>query len=1169
MRIICSLLLFCALAVAQDFRATISGVVTDQSGAAIPGAKVKVTQNNTNEAKEIQTNQDGYFSIPFLQPSTYHVEVTAEGFQKLRRENLSLAVAEKLDLPFKLQVGQMSQEVTVSAEITEVLQTADAGNGLSFDSLMTSEYALNGRQVYMLLDLTPGVLFGQEEFGATGYSGTRGWDVNDNFAMNGGVKGTNMFTLNGAPITQTGMFQLAPNVDAIQEFKVSTNQYDASVGRTGGGAVNTMIKSGSNQWHGTLFNFMRNTLLDANFTQNNAVGAPRGKRITNQFGGTLGGKIRKDKDFIFVSFEGFRERVPFPTVSDVPTLDVRGGQNFAAHGINIYDPLTVHPCVSGKEPGLTGNCDSSGYIRDAFPNMAVPLSRQNPIGQKLLSYFPAPNYIGDADNFVNSGNTGKYRYDQPMARWDRVIDSNNRLYTLVTFQTGTEYRNQGVSGPAAYGNMHTWRKNFNIITSWTRVLGPSAIFDLRASFGRFWQQFPNTDKESGVTAETLGMTGMIHAPTSTSTNPPRIQIANYTNTWGNDANMQTFRAENVTNLAPSVVITSGTKTLKFGVDMVYNGRAQADIGLANGSLNFNRWSTWRYSKRTSALNATDGSGIADLLLGSPGAGQIDWNDTYYRTWPYLGFYVQDDWKVRRNLTLNIGLRWDVQFPWVERWNRANSGFDYNSVNPLSDQILARWRDLKTAYDKANPTRYPYPDPPKAILGGKTFVDPNGNRRIYNFDWSNIQPRFGLAWQIGRKTVLRTGFGMVHRTPSQFGQTDGFSQTTNYTRSLDGDIFPSAKATGPYSLQNPFPDGISAPTGSALGLLTNVGNAMTYSSRNRPIPRTFQYSFGLQRRIFWDARLNASYVGSYTNHEAVPINTDYWPYEFNQAAFGTNSIGNTSLQNPFYGIVPSNRTRGSSTTIARQELFRAYPLFANITNDINPWGWYRYDSLQLSLDKRFSGNRSFVGGLTLVFSYTFSKNLQQMNYLNTWNFNHEKPVKELVSYDKPQNLSVSGVWDLPMGKGRRFLIDTNKVVDGVLGGWTMNWAYKYSSGNPIGGINAVNTCGYLLVDDQQLNRWYNNDKSCWKGNPSYTIRSVEDRYAWLRQMEISTMNLALAKTFRMTERFSFQLRGEAFNLQNRPIYRPPVSTYTDARFGIHSIEQQNFPRNVQVSLKLKF
>jgi hypothetical protein len=229
---------------AQDFRATITGQVMDSTGAAIPDAKVRIVQRNTGTAIEKTTNQEGYYAFPYLQPSTFDVEVVATGFHKLRRENITLMVADKRDLPLVMEVGEMSTQITVTTEQTELLQTADASGGLNFDSLMTSEFALNGRQVYMLMDLSPGVLFTQEEFGPTGYSGTRGWDVNGNFAMNGGKVGTNSFSLNGAPISLTGSFQLAPNVDAIQEFKVMTNTYDASLGRTGGGSVNTSLKSG-------------------------------------------------------------------------------------------------------------------------------------------------------------------------------------------------------------------------------------------------------------------------------------------------------------------------------------------------------------------------------------------------------------------------------------------------------------------------------------------------------------------------------------------------------------------------------------------------------------------------------------------------------------------------------------------------------------------------------------------------------------------------------------------------------------------------------------------------------------------------------------------------------------------------------------------------------------
>ena len=755
----------------QDFRATISGTVTDKSGAAIVGAKVRAVQRSTNEVKEATTNAGGFYVLPFLQPSTFDLEVSASGFNKIRRESISLLVAEKLDLSYQLDVGNVTEQVTVTASL-DSLQTADASGGVNFDSLQTSEYPLNGRQVYMLMDLSPGVLFTQEQFGASGFSGTRGWDTNGSYVMNGGLNGTNSFSLNGAPISLTGSWQVAPNVDAIQEFKVMVNTYDAGVGRTGGGSVNTTLKSGSNAWHGTLFEFMRNQILDANYTQNNQVGAPRGKHITNQFGGTLGGALKKDKDFVFFSFEGFQERVPFPVVADTPPVNIRDGQHFTDWKQSIFDPLTVHNCVDKVD--VSGTC-SSPYIRNPFPGNVLPLSRMSPIGQKILSYFPTPNTTGFTQNFVAANSTGKYYYNQPMGRWDRILGEKDRIYTLVTWQHGQEYRNQtGILGDAASGNINSQRTNLNLIADWTRILSPSAVLDVRLSFGRFTSIFPDANLASGITAKDLGMTQMIHAPTSTSDFPPRIIIDQASNLFGNGGTLVNWATDNQWNLAPTITMTRGKHQFKMGIDLVYAMRGSGNIGRTNGQFTFNRSVTQQYPLRS--LSSSDGSGIADVLLGAPASGLMDWNDTYYRTWPYAGIFIQDDWKVRRNLTLNLGLRYDVQIPWVERWDRANTGFDYTVKNPLSDQILAQWNANKAAWDAGKPT-YLYPDPPAAIYGGKTFIQPGGSRRTYNTDWTNIQPRIGLAWVFAPRTVLRTGGGIYHRTATQTGYTDGFSQQT--------------------------------------------------------------------------------------------------------------------------------------------------------------------------------------------------------------------------------------------------------------------------------------------------------------------------------------------------------------------------------------------------------
>jgi Carboxypeptidase regulatory-like domain len=1147
----------------QDFRATITGYVTDGSGSALAGAQVRAIQSDTGQATEATTNREGFYTLPYLAPSRYEVEVTAKGFKKFRRESVTLLVAQRLDLDFKLEVGGINSEITVTEEV-EALQTADASGGLNFDSTMVSEYPLNGRQIYMLLDNTPGVLFTQEQFGSSGFSGTRGWDANGSYVMNGGVQGTNSFSLNGAPVSLTGSWQVAPNADAVQEFKVMVNTYDAGIGRTGGGSVNTTIKSGSNRTTGTLFNYMRNSILDANYTQNNQVGAPRGKHITNQFGGTLGTKLRRNREFIFLSFEGFREVVPFPVVASVPPMDLRDGQHFTEYKMTIYDPATGHPCVSRVD--VSGTCSSS-FIRNPLPGNVIPANRMSAIGQKILAYYPAPNIAGLTSNFVYSNSTGRYRYDQPMVRWDRNLGDKDKVNAMVTFQHGQEYRNQtGIPGPAASGNINTQRTNVNFIASWTRILTPSAMLDVRASFGRFTAYFPDANSANVVTAKDLGMTGAIHAPTSTGDFPPRILIDQFANLFGNSSNLYTWATDNQWNIVPTVTMTRGNRTIKFGVDLVYAMRGSGNIGQSNGQLSFTRYGTQQYPLTTGA--STVGSGIADVLLGIPGSGFVDWNDTYYRTWPYYGFFVQEDWKVRRNLTLNLGLRYDVQVPFVERWNRVNTGFDEKAVNPLSDQVLAVWTANKAAYDAKNPT-FAYPAPPAALYGGKTFVQASGPRRTYATDWQDVQPRIGIAWAFARSTVLRTGFGIFHRTATQNNLTDGFSQQTAYQRSLDGDQTPSAGLTGPYSLVSPFPSGLVSPSGSNLGLMTNAGNGVSYDGRQRPIPRTFQYSFGLQRLMPWSVKLDASYVGSITNHDSMTYNEGYLPMSVFLRGQATNSILDGTVPNPFYGILPANTTFGASPNIAARELYRFFPLFNGVTNNTNPWARVRYDALQLSASKRFSGNRSMGGALTMIFGYTFSKNMQSSNILNNWNLG-EGPVHELVSYDKPQSISYTGVWDLPFGKGRHFLTATNKHLDRAIGGWTINWIYRYTSGIPVAGIDAVNYCSEkFLVANQTPDRWFYNDPACYKSRANYTLRAVPDRYDWLRQMDNTSVNLAGAKTFTITERWRFSLRAEAFNLFNHPLYGAPDTTRTDARFGMLPVGQQNFPRLIQVSGKVLF
>jgi len=1165
------LLLACLLVplgvTAQDFRATLLGQVTDTSGAAVPNAAVKATWVDNNQATLVRSTSAGFYTIPYLNPGTYNVEVSAPGFKVLKRESIVLATADKKNLPLQLELGELTQEVTVTAEM-ETLDTATASRGLDFDPVKTQEYPLNGRQTYMLLALTPGVIFAQESFGSTGFSGTRGWDVNNQYKINGGRNGTSQFLLNGAPISdKEGMWQLAPNVESVQEFKVMTNTYDAQFGRFTGGVVNTTLKSGTNDWHGDVFEYFRNTLLDANLTQNNQAGAKKGQHNQDQFGGVVGGPIRKDKDFVFASFEGWREITPFGRVSDVPPLSLRDGQHFADWGFKIYDPFTTHRCDPATEP-----CQGSTYIRNPFPGNMIPQSRISPIAVKILALYPAPNgnFSNLNQNFFAIANPGRYRYDQPMGRWDRVLGDRDRFYALVTFQHGSEFRNSnGFSPPAQEGDLYTQRTDQNYIGDWTHILSPQAVLDVRGSFGRFTSIFPRISDWS-FTADKLGMTRMVHAPSVPYNLAPTFTMQDYSRVFNNTVDWNT---NNQWDFAPSLSLTRQAHALHIGFEYNYTARATGNTGNANGRFDFNRDWTRQLSDR--GQGTYDGSPIASLLLALPASGAVEYRDTFYRTRPYYAFFVQDDWKVRSHLMLSLGLRYDLQIPWLERYNRLNAGFAADTVNPYSDAIIANWKKLKAEYDATNP-KYPYPDPPQAIYGGLLFAGKGGQpARTYDTDWSNIAPRIGVAWQFAPKTVLRTGFGIFYRSQTQENTTTGFTQTTDYvTRSADG-ITPSATGvTGPYSLDFPFPTGLLPVAGASLGLLTNVGNGVSYDSRKVPMPRSYQYSFGIERELPWRIVGEVSYTGNTSVHDTYGYQIDdaggYGPQALalRQRAIQDPFFFDRQLDNPLYGVVPANSNFGQAKTSARN-LFRPYPQFNGVTANTLPKVFYRYDALQVRMEKRpFAGPRS--GVLTFVLAYTFSKAFEQNHRLEGWN-SSEPLIYELDNWDKPQTIAFSGVWDLPLGTGKRFLNVDNKVAKTLSNNWRLTWIYTYYSGNPVGWPDLANSCGewHYTGTGNAFDHWFNNDRSCYKTRAPWTLRVVPDRFPDIRNPAEPQLNASIEKMIKFTERYSMLLRGEAFNLTNTPVYAGPNTDLNNPRFGMIPLGQQNFPRFFQLAAKIMF
>ncbi|HWB98504.1 MAG TPA: hypothetical protein VG672_17455, partial [Bryobacteraceae bacterium] len=916
--------------------------------------------------------------------------------------------------------------------------------------------------------------------------------------------------------------------------------------------------------------FWRNSVLDANTTQNNQAAKGKGKHNQHQFGGVVGGPIRKNKDFVFGSFEGWREVVPFNVVSNTVPMALRDGQHFSDFGYQIYDPLTTHACGASSEP-----CSTSMYWRNPFPGNVIPQSRINPIGAKILSYYPAPN-TGDpnalSQNYVGAQNTGRYRYDQPMARWDHVIGDNDRFYALFTFQHGWEYRNgSGFPPPAVQGDIYSQRTDQNYIADWTHILGPSAVLDVRGSFSRFTSKFPRSD-QFGFTAQDLGMAGMVNSPNAANL-PPRVTVQNFTQVFNNSVEWNSY---NQWNFQPSITWTKNKHSFHFGFEYNYTMKANGDTGYGAGTFNFDQF----WTQRASAVNTgfSDGSSVAALLLGLPNntgddATRVEYRDTFYRTRPYYAFYVQDDWKVASNLTLNLGLRYDIQVPFLERYNRLNSGFAATTVNPLSDQVIARWKELKASYDATHTDKYP--DAPSALYGGLMFPGKDGQpRRPYDTDWTAIAPRIGVAWQFAPKTVLRAGFGVFYRSQTQENTTTGFSQNTNYVRSLDG-LTPSACSggsidcsTGPYSLAQPFPQGLLPVAGSSLGLLTNVGNGIGFDSRKVPMPRSYQYSFGFERQLPWGMIGELSYTGNQEVHETYSYQMGNVPYPDFLRGQADPSYLDRQLPSPYYGILPSTTGYGSSPTTSAYNLLRAFPLYQGVTSYTLPKGRYRYDALQFRLEKRTSSQTA--GVVTWVLSYTFSKAFEENHRLNDWNIN-EPLIHEIDYQDKPQNIAFSGVWDLPLGTGRKFLNVQNGLAKKLVNDWRFTWIYTYYSGYPSGWPDLINTCGdwHSSASGNPFDHWFNNDRSCYERRPAYTLRTVPDRFGDIRNPAEPQLNLSIEKTLRFGERYALQIRGESFNITNTPIYKGPETDLSNDRFGRIPVGQQNFPRLVQLAAKFVF
>ncbi len=1200
-------LVVCSLAgtsvFAQEFRATLSGTITDPSGNGIANAKVTVQNLATSGEQSQMTGAQGDYSIPFLNPGKYKVTVEAAGFQTEVRPEVELHTNDKLQANFSMQIGQVQSTVEVTAA-PPMLDAATATRGDTIENLRVTELPINGRNPFTLTNLSTGVVFaGNPQF-------TRPFDNGDNinFSINGGLRQTNSWLLDGVPddsVTDTdsqrtrGNQNIAyiPTVDATQEFKVVTNFYDAQYGRTGGGVMNVTTKSGTNDFHGTGYEFMRRYWLDANLTQNNAAGRPVyaldpithqniGGHSLDQYGTEVSGPVwipkiykGKNKTFFAFGFENYIEGTPSPILTSVPSNAERKG-DFSQAGVNIYDPnsTVLNPAFNSALPDSASN---PRYTRTQFQSNGqlnvIPASRLSPTGLAILNAFPAPN-TGAANaitnNYIASPNISSDHFRNWIGRVDQDFSDKERMF----FRYAHNRRNQidnganGFTGPGKDAQDPLVRLNDNAVVDSLTVISPNTLFDFRIGYTRFIQAAYRTTVQ-GFDDTQLGFSPAFNSERFNALPPRIIDSTGLYPTFGTRNPSQ--NTTNELTFEPSLSWIHGRQSFKFGAD-VRDIRTEA-----NGGSFIYGAGEWTFSPGFTQQNpevssSTSGATLASLLVGDPASGIMSYTPPLAYRWGYYGFYIQDDIKLTQRLTINAGLRYDIEGSPSERFNRMNRGWNFSAPSPLAAAVA-----------NANPADCPSC---ASLTGGLLFAGTNGlPRNAFNSRYHDIQPRIGAAYALTPLTVIRGGFGVFYLPEAEYGGSLGFSADTNYVSSLPGGGINNFIPTNNFATGNPFPNGIVQPSGSSLGLNTALGSGVIFANPNRLIPHVYQYSFGIERQLPWETKLDVEYAGSRSynintndNQAGGARNLDVNSVAQIQQAFANPSYFTQAVPNPFAGLIPTNPALNGAT-VSRQQLLLPWPQFTSVQEAFESVGRLWYDSLQVNAVKRYSSH------LVLALAYTFSKSLDGTNFVNPQD---PRPTKMLSSSDRPQRLVISGVYQLPFGKGRKFFSGVNRAEELIVGGWEYNFIGTLQSGTPLSYPTNVNLIGNPVIAGANYNNYFNDcvlqvngtslgpnaartnattpcSNPAWQIRAANTLQTVPFNSSVLRNPWRPQWDMSLNKNFNFTERLNFQFRLEAFNVFNTPILGGPNTTPTSANFGFVSNNQVNFPRDVQLGFKLNF
>jgi hypothetical protein len=1306
---------------AQEFRATLTGQVADSTGAVVAKAKVTAVNNDTGSTYTNLTSSAGVYYIPYVVPGTYTVSVTADGFKTATQDKVLLLAGKYFGQNFKLEVGSFHETMEVTTA-PPLLETENASGGTILDEKTLQNVPVPGHQIYMMIGTTPGSQFTQTAFGPGGNSGTRGWDVTNQYIIGGGVDpsgqnnggntgGFNQFILNGTNITQqtsydnqnAGSWNVSPNLDAIQEVNVMTTTYDARYGRTTGGTVNIVSKNGTNAFHGTLYEGYRDgNLFDANTTTNVFIsGAPTQQQVENQFTGTFGGPVIKNKLWFFFSFEGYRQSIYNTVTENLPPAYLRPGFNgnpgvdfslvqtldpgfqsagaqadpYVLYGLSLFQPGDATNAANPNNAicSTGGPASQCAQFNVQYPNAYTGGANRNPLtgvsgslipGPQInatalailgAGYIPLPN-IGGAENYV--GGFGEpanffavtpdyYSYNQPMIRVDYNTSDKTKLYSFFEWQKGHENRSgNGLAGVANNGNINWTRENWAASQDMIHTFSPTFLGDFKVSFSRFVAAVPDGDLSAAKPASSIALNMPIPPTTSISDLPeynigivppiPNVSAPTLPTVFGNSNNLDA--TTNIT-LDADFTKSKGAHNIHFGGGAAYFTYGNpGNAGNANGFFGFsgrftsaypfndNCYEPANFSGGTSTnlgsgcggSYAPNGSGWADFLLGLPTAGGsgatasgVSWNDSLFDYQPVWSLYAQDDWKVTHRLTVNLGLRYDVQIGLRERYNELPRGFCETCPSPITTDGVYQ-ANVANAANTAAWTAAGITVPTQ-VLGTILPATLNSQpRSAYNTDWGNIAPRIGFAFALSPKTVIRGGWGYLYGAGLEGGSPIGYQQTTNYvdtTNSLNptlGGAAPGAASLGPYAVGTPYPAsaayplGLLPPVGAAGLALAGVGTGgLTVDTPKRLIPRTQIPSLGVQHELPGQMVLDVRWAGNYTSRlRALQWYNGTISYPQLQYALAQgSSVYSKLVPNPYYGVFSESFPGGcgQSPTIQALALLLPFSQYCGgggsppaVGEYNDPIGRNWYNGMEVKLTKRTSH------GLTLNVAYTWEKIMDGSGYQNGYPYQDANEVHWISQFDRTNVLTVTGVYEVPVGKGRTFLSSAPRALDYALGGWTLGWTFAAQSGTPVGLNQGYDyTCSFAPPNGSSVGQWLNpaiGTSACFSGVPSiggtgFTYNTTPSTTNQVRNPTVPDLDLSLEKSFRVTERVGFTLRGEAFNALNSVLLGGPdtnpthgaASLFTNTTtnrsywtgFGTVGPNQQNFPRNLRVSGKITF